>query len=916
MALVRTPTTLIALWGSIGLFAVAAGCGDDSSPPSGSGGAKGGAAGTAGTAARAGHSGSAMTGGSGDEAGAGAETARGGTSGKGGTSGQGGTSSQGGTSPGGGTGNGGGSAGTEDGGEANGAQGGTSAQGGTTSLGGEAGTGQSGPCPAGQVAPGTTETFAHAVKVSYAADAQGCLPVSVSTAAVTLPDYFEQVDGSPSVTLGAAGAPLGGRALVEIGELTEATGFTKVIRVTSSGYVSVSETLSGETLSFATRRGGRYAAVDFVVPAPACTALTTAGGIFDGTTIATLAGTTHVTGNLTIQGNITSLSALSCLTQIDGNLTIQQTTGLQTLQGLESLVAIEHSLLVANNAGLKTLAGLGGLVRIGADLGVLENPLLETGSLPLLGTVDEIEVDDNPKLASFSVPAVAELTLVDYSGNATTIAEPSSLDLGAAQRVTGDVRFLDNGTWRLGSGLPSLELVMGSVAFHTNAELSEIAGLDALSEVRGDIEVGENPVLTTATFSVLRTLGGAIRVTANPVLELVAAPQVLESGPLDYHGNSASIASPSSFDFGKLKSISGPLIVRDNKTWRLGSGLKSLERIEGPTGDFSVFRNAELDELDELEALEAIGGVLYLSENAKLATVDGFSALASLGGTFEVRQNPVLTSFKAPKLTSLATLSYYDNGETAPAAASLDLGGVTQILGAVLLKGNTTWRLGSGLAKLETVGGDFDVFSNPHLDDLDELGALESVGGRLYVVNNAGLVSADGFTALVTLGGLLQVSTNDRLTSFKAPKVTSVASLEFRDNGSAASGPTTLDLRKLVTVNGALTLRNNTHFHLDAGLETLATVTGDFDVYDNPELPALDHLTALTSIGGRAYVFHNEGLANLELPALATLGSTLTIQTNAVLPTCDATALRDALVGHGWLGTATISGNLADACTP
>lgn len=89
-----------------------------------------------------------------------------------------------------------------------------------------------------------------------------------------------------------------------------------------------------------------------------------------------LAGYPVVSGNLTINGSVTSLDGLQCLTTIEGSLVIGS-TDLVTLDGLNSLETINSSLFITSNESLEDiLSGLESLTTIGGFMIISDNPNL------------------------------------------------------------------------------------------------------------------------------------------------------------------------------------------------------------------------------------------------------------------------------------------------------------------------------------------------------------------------------------------------------------------------------------------------------------------------------------------------------------------------------------------------------------
>lgn len=95
-----------------------------------------------------------------------------------------------------------------------------------------------------------------------------------------------------------------------------------------------------------------------------------------------LGGLETIQGSLTVQGDVSSLAALSALTQIDGDLTIDA-TALTSLAGLEALTEVGGRVIITNNAALPTCAAealVGALGSEPADVEISDND--DTGVCP------------------------------------------------------------------------------------------------------------------------------------------------------------------------------------------------------------------------------------------------------------------------------------------------------------------------------------------------------------------------------------------------------------------------------------------------------------------------------------------------------------------------------------------------------
>jgi hypothetical protein len=79
-----------------------------------------------------------------------------------------------------------------------------------------------------------------------------------------------------------------------------------------------------------------------------------------------LAGIVSIDGSLTLEGNVSSLAALSSLSQIQGDLIIGGTS-VSSLAGLDSLVEVAGTVAITNNASLPTCAAQALIARLGID---------------------------------------------------------------------------------------------------------------------------------------------------------------------------------------------------------------------------------------------------------------------------------------------------------------------------------------------------------------------------------------------------------------------------------------------------------------------------------------------------------------------------------------------------------------------
>ena len=130
---------------------------------------------------------------------------------------------------------------------------------------------------------------------------------------------------------------------------------------------------------------------------------------------------TRITGNLTIDGTITSFPNFAALAVVEGNLTIDNitTSSLTTLTDIfPALDTIRGNLLIQNNTVIQTITGFTVLDSIGGYLSINDNTLLSSLSgfdaFTSIGGSLNIGRFDPFKLTELVNPALT--TLPDFGG--------------------------------------------------------------------------------------------------------------------------------------------------------------------------------------------------------------------------------------------------------------------------------------------------------------------------------------------------------------------------------------------------------------------------------------------------------------------------------------------------------------------
>jgi hypothetical protein len=136
------------------------------------------------------------------------------------------------------------------------------------------------------------------------------------------------------------------------------------------------------------------------------------------------------------------------------------------------------------------------------------------------------------------------------------------------------------------------------------------------------------------------------------------------------------------------------------------------------------------------------------------------------------------------------------------------------------------------------------------------------------------------------------------------------------DRGTGESSAL-VELAMCTTITGNLSVTSSSSLELPR----LTSIGGFLTIWENPTLAHVS-LPKLTRIGGYLDVSANKALTSVRLPALETVNDRdldsvwdVAIKDNALLPACEAEAVRDRLLARGFKGTISVSGT-AGTCSP
>ncbi|MEZ4454603.1 MAG: hypothetical protein R3B09_34445 [Nannocystaceae bacterium] len=310
------------------------------------------------------------------------------------------------------------------------------------------------------------------------------------------------------------------------------------------------------------------------------------------------------------------------------------------------------------------------------------------------------------------------------------------------------------------AGLQSLEYVRDIRI--TATRLTDLAGLEGLTEIPGDVEISQHWQLESLeALRNLRTVGGALEIHECPALadldglrglEAVGVRLFLGELPISsLHGLEAltEIGSPGGesrltlYYLGELTALDALAGVEwrpEHEVWIAGAPITDLQLFAGVEAltSLDLTDNWKLTGLAGLESLGVVHDALTLCRNNDLESLDALVGLHSVG-SLSIESSAITDLGPLPSLTGIDALRLTRN----PALASLSrLVGVTSI-GALALEFNPALTGLPELAALAQVDGDLELRSNDGVTSLADLSALTSVGGRLAVVYNAEILQAE-----------------------------------------------------------------------------------------------------------------------------------------------------------------------------
>ncbi len=392
------------------------------------------------------------------------------------------------------------------------------------------------------------------------------------------------------------------------------------------------------------------------------------------------------------------------------------------------------------------------------------------------------------------------------------------------------------------------------IRFETQAQIDSFQiNYPNCTEIEGGVEIEGYDIANLNGLSVLRTIGGTLRIGYTALTNL----RGLES----------------------LTNIGGSLNIG-------GWSMNAM-----PFQPVECQSNPNLSDLSALSNLTSIGGSLSIYCNDSLSSLAGLDNLSTIGETlnigYAVDKDFVFGTAGNSSLTSLT-----------------GLGGLTYIGGKVSIQGNISLESFTGLNSGLLIDGNMIIRYNNSLSNCESQSIcsyLENPKGRVEIHSNAlgcnspkEIANACGISLpCLPFGNYYFLSQSD-IDDFQSnyPGCTEIG------GDIVISGDN--DITNLIGLSELTSISGSLHI-------------GEWAYVCNPLLTSLTGLEGLTSVGG-LHIILNDTLASLEgLDNISAASITdVTVWANKNLSTCDVKSICDYLAAAG--GEVNLHGN-ADGCS-
>ena len=499
-----------------------------------------------------------------------------------------------------------------------------------------------------------------------------------------------------------------------------------------------------------------------------------------------------------------------------------------------------------------------------------------TGNLILVGNDGDGDPITNLCNLNELVSVTGSVTIRDFNHP----LNPINLDDLAKLQTVGDAAGTDNLT--IGGaagdqntsfaeiellGLQSVSGATGSLIISFNPNAATV-NLPALQSVKTDLNINNNPGLTTITATNNFTVGQNLLIQNNDAANLTAITLNATSVTLNLTLDNDDSNAGTTISLPALTTVTGTLTITD-----IAGDVLDLDVLQTIGGAATISSNNGLTDI-EFEQLTNTAAVT-INGNAILETIDEDDAGGPITatGTFTVSSNPTLTSVV---VNDLANVTGSVDITANVGLQTIDLPGLATVSVDVTIDGAQSALTGI------TLGNGATVITRDLLIQANDAPGLATINANVASVGRNLTLDND--------------NTGASGTTISLPNLTAVGNVTAPGNLTITDIATgTLGLPLLNTVSGTLSIGNN-----DNGLTTInmgdlssvgdfVSITGDLSIVGNEDLVTINTVGNAT-IGRDILVTGNHSvaassLATVNLNGINKTGRDITLDNNNLVPT-------------------------------
>lgn len=592
-----------------------------------------------------------------------------------------------------------------------------------------------------------------------------------------------------------------------------------------------------------------------------------------------------ISGSLKIENsnNLINLTGLNSVMTIGGALIIENNDSLVSLDGLGSLTNVED-LEIVNNTLIETIDGLDSIVVSRAvkiednanlsDVIALENiqfgetfnfnnndKVVHLNALNSTSVIQSIEVQNNDGLRTLGTWSdLDSLTGSLMVKNNPLLNECCALfDLLDGVKVDSDSIFIQN-NFSSCSSISSIETACfkserpcGIENYTDTFSLSTDIDAFDCSHYEGSLYIKDS-IPSLVGLNGLQVIDGSLILDGLDLLLSLDGLNSLDTVKGDLILN--NISKLDNIDaLGALKYIGGELVI---------SGLDSIENLDGldSASGYSILKitnNTSLKTLSDLKLSPQMELVQILN-NGKLTQIYSFELIDTIMDTFQIVANSSLSeccvNYEIIQNSSAAYIEIASNSDRCNSINEIDnvcrlnvypcgQEGVVdtfdyqvdisnlncmEYLGGIYLRGDEIEDL-VGFENLTVINGDL-TFDDLNIDFFGALSKLDSVYGNLEIKNLSRMKSITNLSGLLHVEDTLKIHNMDSLTSVEGFDSLYIQNIEVVGVSQLQS----IDGLVIPDTVNYVSIRNNDTLSNIWSFSTLSSVTGDFEVSNNPSL--------------------------------------------------------------------------------